>query len=629
VDIQLLSMQLFSGVALGAILIMLALGLSIIFGILGVVNFAHGNFFMVGAYAGVFFLTYTGSFWWALLLAPIAIGILGLGVERFLIRPLYGRSVDDPILLTFGLGYILIEGVRILFGTEGIPFGTPAALRGVTNIGIGFFPTYRLFVIAVVACIVLALWLGLEKTKTGLIIRAGARDPQIMRVLGVDIQTLWLVVFGIGTGLAALGGVLAAPMRTVSPEMGASVLSEAFVVTVIGGMGSLLGSVVAGLLVGIIVSMTSLFAPEMATIAMFAFMTLVLLVRPQGLFGKRGLGTSASTQTSVPEAKPDSEGSAWHWLASGQLARWRVPLSIVALCVLPWVLPSQALAVDVLIYGLFAVGYNLLFGYTGLLSFGHAAFFGAGAYVTGIAIGQFGANWFVGMALGVTAAGMLALAIGALSIRTRGIYFAMVTLALAQLVYYIALQASAWTGGENGLRGFTVARVGFGNFSVDFLNPVVKYYVILVFVALALWFLSRILASPFGGVIEAIRENEVRASACGFNVARTKLQAFALSGLFCGLAGALSALHLSIVPLDTLSYTTSGQVVMMTLLGGVGTFFGPFIGAFVVVVMESVLSQWTSHWQLFLGAVFVIFVLYLPNGIWGTMFAWAAGRRRS
>lgn len=290
-DLQLISLQLFSGVALGAILIMLALGLSIIFGILGVVNFAHGSFFMVGAYAGVFFLATTGNFWWALLLAPLAIGVLGLGVERLLIRPLYGRPVDDPILLTFGLSYILVEAVRILFGTDGVPLDTPAALRGVTNIGIGYFPTYRLFVIGVVAVVLVALWLVLEKTKVGLIVRAGARDPQIMRVLGVDIQKLWLIVFGIGIGIAALGGVLAAPMRTVNPEMGNFVLSEAFVVTVIGGMGSLLGAVVAGLLVGIVVNMTSLFAPEMASIAMFALMALVLLVRPQGLFGKPGSGS--------------------------------------------------------------------------------------------------------------------------------------------------------------------------------------------------------------------------------------------------------------------------------------------------------------------------------------------------
>ena len=289
-DFELVAMQLFSGLALGAIYVLLALGLSIVFGMLGVVNFAHGGFFMVGAYAAVFFFGLTGNFWWTLLLAPVAVGCLGLVIEWLLIRPLYGRSPDDPLLLTFGLGYILVEGVRILFGSDGTPFATPPVLTGVADIGIGFFPIYRLFVIGVVGLILGVLWYGLEKTKFGLIVRAGASDPEIMRVLGVDIRRLWLIVFGLGIGLAALGGVLAAPMRSVNPEMGTFVLSEAFVVTVIGGMGSLLGSVIAGLLVGVIVSMTSLFAPEMATIAMFAFMALVLLIRPQGLFGKAGSG---------------------------------------------------------------------------------------------------------------------------------------------------------------------------------------------------------------------------------------------------------------------------------------------------------------------------------------------------
>jgi branched-chain amino acid transport system permease protein len=287
-DLQLIAMQLLSGAVLGAVLIMTALGFTIIFGMLGVVNFAHGALFMVGAYAGVAVAMSTGSFWWALLLAPIAVGVLGLLIERFLIRPLYGRPVDDPILLTFGLGYVLIEGVRIVFGNDGIPFSTPSALVGVVNLGIGYFPIYRLFVIAVVALVLLLLWLGLERTRLGLIVRAGARDPQIMRVLGVDMRRLWFVVFGVGIGLTALGGVLAAPMRNVSPEMGAIVLAEAFVVTVIGGLGSIAGAVVAGILVGLVVSMTSLFAPEMATISMFALMALVLLIRPQGLFGRAG-----------------------------------------------------------------------------------------------------------------------------------------------------------------------------------------------------------------------------------------------------------------------------------------------------------------------------------------------------
>lgn len=289
-DAGLVAMQLFSGVALGAVLIMSALGLSIIFGMLGVVNFAHGALFMVGAYAGLWLAIQTGSFWWALLVAPIAIGVLGMAIERFLIRPLYKRPADDPLLLTFGLGYVLVEAVRIVFGSDGIPFSTPRALAGVVDLGIGFFPIYRIFVIGVVALVLLLLWLGLERTRFGLIVRAGARDPLIMRVLGVDIGRVWLLVFGLGVGLTALGGVLAAPMRSVNPEMGSLVLAEAFVVTVIGGMGSLLGAVVAGLLVGIAVSMTALWAPEMATIVMFALMAAVLLVRPQGLFGRPAAG---------------------------------------------------------------------------------------------------------------------------------------------------------------------------------------------------------------------------------------------------------------------------------------------------------------------------------------------------
>ncbi|MFG1398062.1 branched-chain amino acid ABC transporter permease [Roseixanthobacter pseudopolyaromaticivorans] len=285
-DLELILMQLFSGVALGAVLIMAALGLTIIFGMLGIVNFAHGALFMVGAYAGVWVAEQTGNFWWALLLAPLAVGAFGMLIERFLIRPLYKRSVDDPLLLTFGLGYVLVEAVRIVFGTDGVPFATPEALTGVVDLGVGYFPLYRLFVVGLVAVVLLALWFALEKTRFGLIVRAGAKDPLMMRVLGVDISALWLAVFGLGVALTALGGVLAAPMRNVTPEMGTLVLAEAFVVTVIGGMGSLLGAVIAGLVVGVAVSMTALFAPEMATIVMFALMALVLLFRPQGLFGQ-------------------------------------------------------------------------------------------------------------------------------------------------------------------------------------------------------------------------------------------------------------------------------------------------------------------------------------------------------
>jgi branched-chain amino acid transport system permease protein len=301
------------------------------------------------------------------------------------------------------------------------------------------------------------------------------------------------------------------------------------------------------------------------------------------------------------------------------LADHRVLVSIAALALLPWLLPSKALAVNVLIYGVVVMGYNLLFGYTGLLSFGHAAFFGTGAYLTGIAIGRWGLPWFAAVPLAIAASTVLAVLIGTISTRTRGIYFSMVTLALAQLVYYVALQASSFTGGENGLRGFTVDRINLLGLEINFLDPVNKYYVLMAFAALAIWVQSRILNSPFGAVIEAIRENEQRARACGYDVERSKLIVFMLSGAISAVGGCMSALHLSIVPLDILHYQTSGMIVMMVLLGGARSFFGPFIGAATFLILEDVVSLWTPHWQIVVGAIFVVFVLFLPKGIWGTL----------
>lgn len=286
---SLLALQLFTGVALGAIYALLAIGLSLIFGMLTVVNFAHGAFFMVGAFLGVYFTGLTGSFWLGLVIAPLVVGAVGLVVERFLVRPLYGRGIDYPLLLTFGLSYVMIEAIRVLFGIEGVPTSTPPALRGAVDLGFGYFPLYRLFLIGATAVVVAALWLFLEKTRYGLIVRAGSRDGDICRVLGVDISRVWLMVFGIGCAIAGLSGVLAAPTRAVNPEMGVHVLAESFVVTVVGGMGSLVGAVVAGLLVGVVFAMTSLFAPDLAELSIFVLMALVLLLRPQGMFGKAGL----------------------------------------------------------------------------------------------------------------------------------------------------------------------------------------------------------------------------------------------------------------------------------------------------------------------------------------------------
>jgi branched-chain amino acid transport system permease protein len=289
VPLSVLAAQVFTGLVLGGIFVLLAIGLSLIFGLMTVVNFAHGSLYMLGAYFGFFLLGVTRSFWAALVLAPIMVGIVGLLMERFMIRRLYGRSPDDPLLLTFGLSLMFVEAVRIIWGKIGLTLDPPRELTGALNLGFMTFPSYRLLVIGITAAVLVALWIFLTRTNLGLIIRAGSRDPLMVRALGIDLGRIWLLVFGIGTALAGLGGVLAGPMRSVSAEMGVTMVIESFVVVVVGGMGSLLGAVVAGLLIGEVVSLTTLFAPHLADIMVFIVMAVVLLVRPSGLFGEAGL----------------------------------------------------------------------------------------------------------------------------------------------------------------------------------------------------------------------------------------------------------------------------------------------------------------------------------------------------
>jgi branched-chain amino acid transport system permease protein len=284
-----LAAQVFTGLVLGMIFVLLAIGLSLIFGLLTVVNFAHGSLYMLGAYFGVFVFGVTRNFWLSLIIAPLMVGTVGLVIERFLIRRLYGRSPDDPLLLTFGLSLIIVEAVRIIWGKIGLTIDPPKALGTAVNLGFMNFPAYRLFVIAVTAAVLVAIWLFLERTNVGLIIRAGSRDPLMVRALGIDLSRIWLLVFGIGTGLAGLAGILAGPMRGVYAEMGVTMVIESFVVIVVGGMGSLVGAVVAGLLMGQVVGLTTYFAPALAEIMVFIAMAVVLLVRPSGLFGEPGL----------------------------------------------------------------------------------------------------------------------------------------------------------------------------------------------------------------------------------------------------------------------------------------------------------------------------------------------------
>jgi branched-chain amino acid transport system permease protein len=290
--------------------------------------------------------------------------------------------------------------------------------------------------------------------------------------------------------------------------------------------------------------------------------------------------------------------------------------------VFPFLVPHRSLATQVLTYGLLALGFNLLYGYTGLLSFGTAAYYGLGAYATGIALAKLGiSSVWAALAIGVAAAMIGGVVAGFFCLRRRGIYFAMLTLSFAQLLYFVAFHLAEWTGGDDGLRGIPLHPLTLPGMSISLRDPTVFYYFVFVLVTIAVAGLKRILDSPFGAVLQAIRENSDRATACGYDVNRIKLLSFVFSAMFTGLAGSLEALRLTVVPVEALFWSTSGQVVIMTLLGGAGTFFGPFVGVITFLMLEERLSRVIEWWPILVGAIFMAFVLFLPKGIWGTFLS--------
>jgi branched-chain amino acid transport system permease protein len=286
--------QVYLGLVNGAVLVLLALGLTIIFGMMGIVNFAHGAFYMIGAYLGWFVLRCTGSFWVALAVAPILGGVFGIGVERSVLRRVYNRpeSVFLGILITFGISFLAPDLVRLIFGKTGLPYAMPSALKGTAfMIGHTQFSLYRLFLIGLAFLLTVLLWLVLQKTNLGMIIRAGISNATMVEVLGIDIRRVWTGTFGLGIALASAAGVLVGPVFAVQPTMGDVIVIQCFIVVIIGGMGSFWGAVLSALIVGQVLTLFPLlpYAERLADVVIYLLMAFVLLVRPRGLLGQEGV----------------------------------------------------------------------------------------------------------------------------------------------------------------------------------------------------------------------------------------------------------------------------------------------------------------------------------------------------
>jgi branched-chain amino acid transport system permease protein len=597
--------QLLNGLVYGVLLFLIAAGLSLIFGLMNVVSLAHGSFFMLGAYFGLSIFKITGSFWWALVLAPIPVIALGVLMELLFLRPLYRRGHLDQVLLTFGFTFVFLDLVQTLWGRTVLRLPAPPSLQGTVQIGLGVFSAYRLCLIGFGFAIALLLWLFLERSRIGAMVRAGVDNAVMAAGLGANIPALFTGIFGFGVALAALGGIAAAPVLGLYPGMDSEILIPAFIVIVIGGMGSLRGAFVGSLLIGVADTFGKAYFQSIALFLIYLAMTAVLLIRPQGLFGIK-----YSDVAIAPAVATTSRPSTLQTRAAELLV-------LLALLVLPFLMTDypRALVSEIYIFAIFAMSLDLLLGFTGLMSLGHAAFFGLGAYAVAVLGVQFGINAWLGVVAGVAIAGCGAALIGFFCVRTAGIPFLMLTLAFSQLVFSVALKWRDVTGGSDGIA--VAEKPSF--FGFDLSNSLVMYFMALSFFALAYWGLRRLLNAPLGHAFVGIRENEQRMAAIGYPTRAYKLVSFTIAGAIAGLAGGLYAIFNGFISADAVYWTASGDILIMTMLGGAGTLIGPAVGAALVLLMKNVVSSYSEHWLAIIGVTFICCVMFFPGGLWGAL----------
>jgi branched-chain amino acid transport system permease protein len=602
---SLLFVQLLSGLANAMFLFLIASGLSLIFGVTRIVNFAHGSFYMLAAY-----LTYSlaamlpgggAAFYLAALLAALLVAGFGGLVEVLLLRRVYRAPELYQLLLTFALVLVVADAVRYIWGADNKTGPSAPGLAGSVAIAGQLFPSYDLAIIVFGPLVALGLWLLFHRTRWGILIRAATQDREMVAALGVDQSRLFTSVFVLGSFLAGLGGALQVPRLALTTVMDTSIIVEAFVVVVIGGMGSVWGALLASLLIGVLNAYGVLLLPKAAIVLIFVVMAVVLIVRPWGLLGRPEIQLRPPGGGAIPAVSERRISPGW---LVGALA---------ALALLPLVLPTfwVSIAVEIFAFALFAASLYLLMAVGGMVSFGHAAYFGLGAYGAALLLERAGLPMPVAFLAAPLVAAAAAVVFGYFCVRLTSIYFAMLTLAFAQIVYAIVHQWDEVTGGDNGILSVWPA--------AWLASPARYYYWALAAAVIGIVLLRRIAASPFGLTLRAARDHTRRAEALGVNVRALQWTAFVVAGFVAGLGGAVFVfLKGSVFPVYTES-PMSVQPLVMVLLGGVGSPSGPLIGAAVYKLLDTVITRYTDYWQIVLGAILMVLVLAFPRGIAGVL----------
>jgi branched-chain amino acid transport system permease protein len=607
--------QLLNGLAGASSLFLVAAGLSLIFGVTRIVNFAHGSFFMVGIYVAYSLVAKLGAsigFWPSLLLAALAVAALGALVEVLLLRRIYRAPELFQLLATFALGLVIKDGVLWFWGPEELLGPRAPGLTGSVSILGRQFPTYDLFLIVAGPVVLGLLWLLLTKTRWGTLVRAATQDRGMVSALGVNQAWLFTAVFALGAFLAGLGGALQLPREPANLEMDLNIIGAAFVVVVVGGMGSIPGAYVAALLIaelkaiciwlGLVeIAGVSISFSKLTMVVEFVVMAVVLVARPWGLFGQPQAPSRHASAAEQPLRAPGRVAI---------YARW----AVLALLVLMPLLAAQSpyvtvLLIDMLIAALFAASLHFIMGPAGMHSFGHAAYFGLGAYAAALLVRSLQLPMEVALLVAPVAAGLGAFLYGWFCVRLSGVYLAMLTLAFAQITWAMCFQWDTFTGGSNGLTGVWPAQ-----WLSDKRN---YYYLTLALVAGGVLLMHRILYSPFGYALRAGRDSVLRADAIGMDVKRLQWLAFVLAGTLAGLAGALYAFSKGSISPESLHVSKSIDGLVMVLLGGLQTLVGPVVGALTFTWLHDTVARNTDYWRAMLGAIILLLVLLFPQGIAG------------
>jgi len=604
--------QLLGGLSYATTLFLMAAGLTLIFGVTRIVNFAHGSFFMLGALFTAHWVTDWFPAWadsaplylLAMLLGAACAGVAGAFAEFFLLRRMAGAPELYQLVATFGLSLAMHDAMQWIFGPGEVFAPRFPGLKGAVQIGDEFFPVYQLATIALGPMVWLGLHVLLRRTRFGQRLRAATQDRSMLAALGVNPRPLMLGAVVLGCALAGLGGALQLPREPAHLQMDMNVIVETFVVVVTGGLGSIGGAFVAALLIGLVHAFGTALFPQATLVVVFLTMAVVLVFRPQGL---KGL-PAASLEQGVDRAPAQK----FRGLRLGPLGTSLMAMGFAALAALAWSGGAywQTLAADALILMIFGISLQAMMALGGLVSFGHAAFFALGAYGAALSHSLWGASLPVALAVGCGAALAVAAVFGAAVVRSSGVYLAMLSLALAQVVWAGATQWVSLTGGDNGLIGLRLVP--------DEGRAV--FYALLVALALlavfALRFLSR---SVMGAALQAVRDAPLRAAASGLSVGWLKYRVFVESAVLAGLAGGLFAAHKGTVFPSLAAVSTSVDALLVVLLGGVHQLWGAVVGSVALTYLGAELGREVTYWRGLLGVLIMLIMVASPMGLLGLL----------